>query len=404
MIGVCVADALAERGRRVALLERGEIASGCSAGNAGLIVPGFCTPLPGPGAFVEGLRGMLSAEGALAIRPRLDPGLLSWLLRFALACRPAAFRRALRVLRELSLLSRGLFDDWAEELGEESGFQAHGLLVVERREAAWAAAARQLEELRAAGIPAQLLDQAALYEREPGLRAGLAGGIFFPEDAHLDPRALVDRVAERARARGVTIRTGAAVSGFERNGQRLVTVRSRDAEWRADSVVLAAGLWSGDLGRELGLSLPIESGKGLSLTFDAAGPPLRSPLILSEAHLAVTPLPGRLRLAGSLELGCRDDAIMPRRLAALRRAAAAHLEGFDAERTAVAWQGPRPCTPDGLPLLGRAPGYENLWIAAGHAMLGVSLAPATGLLVAQLVCGEPTAADVSALDPARFRR
>jgi D-amino-acid dehydrogenase len=148
--------------------------------------------------------------------------------------------------------------------------------------------------------------------------------------------------------------------------------------------------------------LPIESGKGFSLTYDGYHPPLRTPLILSDVHLAVTPLPVGLRLAGTLELGRSDDTIAPRRLAALRRGAAVHLEDLDAERVAVAWQGKRPCTPDGLPLLGLAPGFENLWVATGHAMLGVSLAPVTALLAAQLVCGQPTALDVGPLDPARF--
>jgi D-amino-acid dehydrogenase len=376
-IGVSAAYELARRGARVALLERGELGGGCSSGNAGLVCPSHSHPLATPAALAEGLRSLLRDDGALSIRPRRST--LTWLARFAAACRAGRAGRATDAIRSLSVASLALHEELAP-LG--TGFERRGILSVYESEARFEADRR---EAARSGLRSQVLTPEGARALEPGLRGTLAGAIFFPDEGHVDPQRYVRAVGEAAAKAGADIRTG-------------VEVRSLD-ELRAKTVVLAAGAWTGTLLR----GLPVTGGKGYHLDFAPRPGDPHLPLLLQGARSALTPLDGRLRLAGTLEVAGLDLRRNDARVAGMRRGAERVL-GPDGGREVVdVWAGLRPCAPDGLPVIGRHAASPGVVIATGHAMKGISLAPVTGRVVAELALGEPPSHDLAPFSPDRFR-
>lgn len=399
VVGVSCAHFLAERGRSVVVLDSGEIGSGCSYGNAGLVVPSHSIPMAAPGVLSKGLRWMLDPESPFYVKFRWDRELWSWLWRFRAACSEDAARRAIPLLRDLSLASVRLYDELA---GPDCHYGRRGLVLVYRTPRGLEEGRHEAELLRGHGLESKLLEEPALRALVPQLRPGLQGGIHFPGDAHLHPAMFVESLARRAEAKGVVFRPRTEVLGFERSGRRIGTLRTTKGDFRADQVVLAAGSWSPALGRDLGVGLPIQPAKGYSLTFRSPSWSPEVPLLLMEAKVGVTPMGPVLRFAGTLELAGMDFSINERRVAAIRRGASEFLEGTESLELLEVWRGMRPCTPDGLPIVGRPARLENLVIATGHAMVGVSLGPVTGKLVAEIVQGERPSIDVAALSPSRF--
>lgn len=402
VIGVCSAHYLSHAGFRVTLLEKADICEGSSYGNGGLVVPSHCIPLAAPGVWIKGLKWMWNPESPFYIKPRLDPALVAWLWKFRAACTADHVARAVPLLRDLSFESLALFRELAATEGLEFAYRQDGALAVFRTEAGYEAAVREAKVLGAAGIASKLLDGAEARALEPSLQPSVLGGILFPEDAHLIPDRFVKGLARLAEANGVSIRRETEVLGFRTRGRRILAVETTRGDVEADEVVLAAGSWSPGLGRALGLALPIQPAKGYSVTYPRPDDGPGRPLILAEAKAGVTPMGKRLRFAGTLELAGLDFAIDRRRVNAIVRSAAQYIRGVDQLRLLEIWRGLRPCTPDGLPILGRSERFENLILATGHAMIGVSLGPVTGKLVAQLCAREQPMIDLRALRAERF--
>jgi D-amino-acid dehydrogenase len=408
VIGVCSAYFLAREGFAVALFERATIGAGCSLGNAGLIVPSHSVPLAAPGVWRQGLRFLLRRDSPIRIAPRLDGALVSWLWQFRRACSPSNVERALPVLSALSFASRRLYEELAEG-GLDFDYRRCGLLMTFRTAEGLAHGSAEARALRAVGVESRTLAGDALTVAEPWLRAGLAGGIFYPDDAQLTPDRFVNALAARSRAAGVEVRSGVEVCGFETRGDRILALRTaagsglpaEDAE-----VVLAAGAWSAPLLRALGVNMPLQAGKGYSVTFAPAVGRPRTPLILAEDRVAVTPMGHRmLRLSGTLEVSGLDERVNARRSQAILRAAkgwAREPSGVSEESTF--WAGLRPCTPDGLPLVGRVRPFRNLIASTGHGMLGISLGPITGRLVADVALDRAPTLPIELLEPARYLR
>ncbi len=254
------------------------------------------------------------------------------------------------------------------------------------------------------GVRLRELSVDELAELAPGLnRATIVGAMIHEEDGHVAPDTFVHQLAAAAEAAGTEFLTAAEVFDVETAGRRvtaLVTTRGRVA---ADTVVLAAGSWSPGLGRRLGLRLPVEPAKGYSVTVAQPQPPLEVPLYSYESAVAITPFGDRLRFAGTLELSGWDMRIRPRRVEGVRRGAGKVLVGAAQLTPLEIWRGPRPCTPDGLPIIGRSPRHDNVIVATGHCMQGLSLGPVTGKLVSELVGGERPEIDLGPLAPDRFR-
>ncbi len=403
-VGACCALELAEAGASVTLLEKEpEICppeSGAHA-NCGLLVPSDTTPLAAPGVLGQGLRWMLDSSSPFYIAPRPSPALARWLWLFRAACSPERARAAAPVLRALHVESARLHDLLAEDHGETWHFHHGGELQVYETAAGLAAAAEEVEQARGLGARAEEVSVAEARRLFPSLRCELAGAFFFPEDGHLDPMRFTRAVAALAAEAGATVVTGAEALSLEPSprGVRAVTTRG---EFAAGQAVLAAGAWTPFLTRGLGLRLPIEPAKGYSVDVDRPADFPELPLYLGDAHVVLTPLGDALRLGSTLELSGWDMRVRPKRVAYLR-AGGERAIGLPADGPVrQLWRGPRPVTPDGLPVIGRIPGRDRIILATGHCMLGLSLGPVTGRLVTQLASGARPEIDLTPLGVQRF--
>jgi D-amino-acid dehydrogenase len=400
-VGVCIALELARRGASVVLLERGGgLAWACSAGNAGIVGTSHVVPLADPAAVRDGIRWMTRPDSPFYVRPR--PRVLPWLLRFAAAANPEQVRRHRAILHELASRSAALHAG-LEAAGLDAGYRRHGLLNVFRSERAFARAREGLLQPSSNGSGHRGATDELPTELASALTSDIAGAILDPYEAHCDPRRFVDAVGALAADEGVDIQTGVEVLGFQRRGGRIDSLWTTSGELAADEVVLAAGVWSAGLARRLGVRLPIEGGKGYHVDVEARPGDPELPIWLHESRVVITPLEGRLRLAGTLELTGTDREVDPRRVEAIVAAARRAIPRLGSRRTLEVWRGLRQCTPDGLPVLGRTPNVENAVLATGHGMWGLQLAPVTGRLVASIVAGEQPEHDLHALRPDRFR-
>jgi D-amino-acid dehydrogenase len=391
-IGATTALELAERGATVTLLEHGpQLASGCSAGNAGLICPSHSAPLSNPAAVRNGLRWMLKRDSPFALKPR--PRALPWLARFLLAARRA--EAGAHIIRRLAVESLDLHAELARRV--DSGFERRGILNVYASDETFAVG--RTEALHS-GLNFESLDSKQAVALAPALGPQTRGAVYYPDEAHCDPLQFVRSVGGKAVELGVDIRTGTEARLRRRNGA--VAVETRDGDLRPGVVVLAAGAWSGRLARDVGVFLPLEGGKGYHVDLESADGDLHIPTWLQESWVIATPLSGRLRLAGTLELAGLDTAIDPARADAVRRGGVRSLPGLEGRRVLDVWAGLRPCTPDGLPVIGRVGDLEGIVVATGHAMKGTSLAPVTARLVAELVAGDEPSHDLAPLSPERF--
>ncbi len=400
IIGVCSAYYLARHGLKVTLVEQNEICSGASYGNTGLIVPSHSFPISAPGVVAKGLKWLLNMESPLYIRFRFDIDLLAWLCKFWRSCTEENVKRSLPLLAALQRDSLSLFEQFACN-GLKFGFQRKGTMTVFKTQQGFEESVKEAELLRKQGIEFEVLSEEEVRKKEPLVSESVIGGIYFPGDAHLDPAKFVLAIAEQVKQMGADIFTKSKVVGFEVKGRHVVSVQTTKGEHQADMVILTAGAWSPNLTRSLGVKLPIQPAKGYSITLYEPDRIPSIPLMLNEVRVAVTPIDGRLRLGGTLELAGLDLSINQRRLNAIRHGVEQYLLSIKCQREEV-WCGLRPCTPDGLPIIGRPSKLDNLFIASGHGTLGVSLGPITGKIVALLVCGETVDWDLQLLSPDRF--
>jgi len=402
VIGVCSAYYLALKGFKVTLIEKNEIASGCSDGNAGLIVPSYAIPLASPGALGDGLRWLFDSESPFYIKPRFDLDLIKWLARFVLASRMGNMLRSMPVLRDLLFTSRVLFDELAQVDDFDFRFNARGSLSVCLTQSAFEKEKEETHLLERFDIPVRVVDQEEVHELEPALLPNVIGGVYYPKDGRINPALFVIGLADKARELGVQIWSKTGAIGFETSNRKITGVHTTRGVIHPKQIVLGAGSWSPEMARGLNLRLPIQAAKGYSITLE--NPPVtpKLPLFFSEAHAVANPLGDALRIAGTLELAGMDFSFNSRRIDAIRRSSCNYLPGLDDAKVIEIWRGLRPCTPDGLPIISRSRDFNNLIVATGHAMLGISLGPITGRLVSQLVGGEKTDVDLTPFRMERF--
>ena len=401
-VGACVAADLAGRGASVVLLERGsDLAAACSAGNAGIVGASHVWPLAGREAVLEGLRWMGRRDSPFAVTPR--PTVLPWLARFLRASTAGRVAHSARVLRELALVSARMHLDWHAG-GLDSGLRRNGLLNVYGGEREFAAARRQAQADAREGLPSQILDGAAARSAHPGLRDGIAGTVLYPDEAHCDPARFVRAVGDRARSAGARLRTGVEVLGLRTSGSRVDSLWTTAGDLAVGEVVLATGAWVPELAADLGLALPVEGGKGYHVELPREEGDPEPAVWFQDSRVVVTPLDGRVRVAGTLVLAGRDTRVDRVRAHAVRAAGDREMPALRGRRELAVWRGLRPCTPDGLPIIGRPRGAENVVVAGGHGMWGLQLGPITGQLVGELITGAPPSHDLEPLSPGRFRR
>lgn len=402
VIGLGCALTLARQGRSVVVLEQGTAGSGASHGNCGTITPSHALPLAQPGVIARGLRWMLRADAPLRIAPTLSPTRIAWLASFARRCTHTDVLRVTPAKAAILNRSRDLIERFVREEAIDCDFDARGELQVFRTQREFDAACTELDLLRAHGVPVEIRDGARVERDEPALKPGVAGGLFWPSDAHIRPDRYVAALAQRAQAAGAILREGEPVTGIERAGERAVAVRTAQGRTAAKAIVLAGGAWSPLIGRALGLRLPIQPGKGYSITFDRPARVPQCPLVLAEPRVCVTTWASGFRLGSTMEFAGYDGTHNRVRLDALVRGATDFLHEPVGPTRVEEWWGWRPMTPDDLPIVGASTRVPGLWFATGHGMLGMSMSNATAELLAAQLCGHDTRLDPAPYSPARF--
>lgn len=397
IVGVASAVELARRGATVTVVERDKVGQGCSYGNAGWLTPSQAFPLANPAMLLKSFKWMLDPESPLYIQPRLDPAFLRWLVEFVLASRKAKFERGAAALLELCRVSTDLWADVAKRSTVDFGFERHGLLAVYEKPESMDASKGTIEMLAKAGIPAEKWTADEVREKEPAIIGKTVGAWFYPDDAHCEPYQAVCALRAEAESLGVTFLEGTEVFHISSDSgpRRLKTTRGM---MTAEQLVVATGPWSEAMGKMLGFRLPVIGAKGYSLVLPPANPHPKRSIYLIERKVAVNPHRDSLRIAGTLELVRNDFSINTRRVDVIVRGAKAMLNIGEAPVAREIWRGLRPCTPDGMPAIGRARGRGDVWLATGHQMTGLKTATGTGLLLAQLMAGE-----TPRFDPEPFR-
>lgn len=405
VIGLCCAWYAQREGYRVVVLEQGAPDRDCcSLGNSGLIVPSHFVPLAAPGVTRVALRSLFDPRSPLRLHPRLDPAYLAWCLRFLRSATEEHVQRAAPALRDLSFLSLRCYSELADEWRNPFGLSKRGLMILSRTPEQHDEEAHHARFAESIGVEAKVLDPAQAARLEPGMRMDIAGAVLYPLDAHLTPQTLVMELTRRLQQAGVEFHWSTAVTGWRMRGERALAARTREGEVPADHFIVAAGAWSSQVTAPLGLRLPLQAGKGYNLTLRRPRSQPAMSAILSEARIAVTPMGETLRFAGTMELAGLDLAIDRRRIQALIDAVALYYPEFTADDFdgVQPWAGLRPCSPDGLPYIGRTRRADNVLLASGHAMMGVSLAPATGLVMSELLAGRKPSAPLAMFDADRF--
>ena len=404
VVGLCCAYELSRAGADVTVLERGAVGQGASRGNTGWVCPSFSYPLPAPGIIGEGLRGMLRGGGPLAIRPSLEPTFVRWLLGFRRSATRERWEYGVRALIALNSRTLELFDSYAAA-GVDFEMHRSGLLLVATTPAGLASYAAVFGDLRALGFEGESVELGPneAKELEPALAAErLAGGVHALVDRYVRPESLLDGLAKHLAAHGVEVREDIDVESLEAaNGG--VRVQTTTGPIEADRAVLAAGASSPPLLSRLGVSLPMVGARGYSFTFSGGAMRPSHALYLAEAKVGISSYADSVRVAGVFELGHSSDVLHRRRLDAMLATVEPYFSDWrpSSETALLEWAGLRPMTADGLPLIGRAPALQNVYVATGHGMLGVTLAPATAALLTPLVLEGRSAPELAPFDPVR---
>lgn len=403
-IGLCTAYYLQQAGHKVTIFDQGDLQHGCSWGNAGMIVPSHIIPLAAPGMISKGIRWMFNSRSPFYVRPRLSGGLLKWGYYFYKHANEQHVEKSIPALKHISLFSKALYQQMASTLPFDFGYHERGLLMLYQTKET------EKEETETAyiankhGIEAQILSAQQVQDLEPDVRVKARGGVYFPGDAHLVPQQFVADLAAYLQLQQAKIHFNTPVTDVTLANGSIKSIRAGETTHEFDEVILAAGSWSGLFSTKLGIDLPMQAGKGYSFTLPDIKKNVRIPSIFLEARVAVTPMDNTLRFGGTMEITGVDPRINMNRVRGIVDSIPNYYPDMQValpEREKI-WYGFRPCSPDGLPYVGRHKALKNLVIATGHSMMGVSLAPGTGKLVAEIVNDEPVSMDIRPFDPARF--
>ncbi|GMQ26034.1 FAD-dependent oxidoreductase [Algoriphagus sp. oki45] len=404
IVGLFSAYFLQKEGIEVTVLDRTDLLDNCSTGNAGMIVPSHIIPLAAPGMVTKGITWMFSSKSPFYIHPRLDFKLLQWCLLFFKSANEKQVAKAIPYLKNLSLLSKALYLTFKAEHPEATlALQEKGLMMayqtegVEKEEVEFAHLARKY------GLEAEILSPEDIRKVEPNLELKARGAVLFPGDAHLDPGALYSFLKKYLEEKGVKFLSKTNVLGFEKTGTKVHAVITDQGKIEAEKILLCGGSWSGELAQMLGFSLPMMGGKGYSF-IQKNQPEIKQATILTEQKVAVSPYGETVRFGGTLEIAGTNQKVDMRRVQGIFESINRYYPEFEAKfpQEKEIWKGLRPCSPDGLPYIGFSPNYSNVLVGSGHSMMGISLAPATGKLLAELHQQKDTTMEIGGFEVGRF--
>lgn len=404
IMGLSAAYFLQQDGHDVTILEKGDLTDNCSFGNAGMIVPSHFIPLASPGMVQQGIRWMFNSKSPFYVRPSLNPALFSWGMKFLKNANAAHVERSAKPLLEISLLSKSLYEGLAKEPGFDFGLVEKGILMFYKTEKAAEEEAHLAEKGRELGLDMAVLNVDECHALQPELKLDVMGAVHYRCDAHLYPNQLIAAMVKHLEANGVNIVRDHEVTRIETLGQKITKVWTNNEEWTADDFVIAGGSWSPSIAKLVDLNVPIMPGKGYSFMVNEPQQRMRIPALLCEARVAITPMNGSLRYGGTMELDKINSRVNMNRVKGIVESVPKYFPSLHPELPAEkdVWFGFRPSSPDGLPYIGRSEKYDNLIVATGHGMMGLSLGLATGLLVAQVAKDVTTEIDITAFSPDRF--
>lgn len=405
VIGRCTAYYAAQRGHRVTLLERNASDHpGCSFGNAGFITPSHFVPLAAPGMVALGLKWMLNPESPFYVRPRLNRDLVDWGVKFCKAANAAQVARSAPLLRDLNLASRACFEEIATVSDNNFGLVRRGCLMLCTTEKRFEEEKEAAREGRRLGLAVEILGPEDVAKLEPGIRLNVVGAVHFLDDAHFVPDRFMGTMKRLMDEQRIECRWGTNVTGWKLNRDRIEGIHTSSGVMSGDEYVIAGGSWTPRLVKDLGIRLPMQAGKGYSLTLTHPRQLPTIPAICTEARLAVTPMDGALRFGGTMEIAGYSEEINEARVRGILKSIPQYYRDFTADDFAGVqpWCGLRPLSPDGFPYVGRFAQYTNLSVGAGHAMLGMSMGPITGRLLAETLSDERPSIDMKLLSPDRY--
>ncbi|MCX2492948.1 FAD-dependent oxidoreductase [Pedobacter sp. PF22-3] len=392
IVGLTSAYYLQKRGYEVTILDKGDIADNCSFGNAGMIVPSHFVPLAAPGMIKQGIRWMFDSKSPFYVRPSLNANLVSWGLKFMKHATTKHVSQAAVPLRDLSLLSKKLYEGLAKEPDFEFELTKNGILAFYKTEKAAEEEAHLAARAIELGLDMAVLTADECRALQPDLKLDVLGAVHYRCDAHLYPTKLMNALLKYLLNNGVNIQRNKEVDKIETSGNRITKVFTGNTAWEADEYILAAGSWSPAVAKMADVKISLMPGKGYSFMEPEPQQRVTIPALLCEARVAITPMNGQLRYGGTMELDKINTRINMQRVKGIVESVPAYFPDLKPAVPAEKdiWYGFRPSSPDGLPYIGRCKKRENLIIATGHGMMGLSLGPATGLLVSQIVSGIAT--------------
>lgn len=395
IVGLSSAYYLQKKGYQVTILDKGDVLENCSYGNAGMIVPSHFVPLAAPGMIKQGIRWMFNSKSPFYVKPSLDSALINWGLKFIRHANIQHLEKSAVPLRDLSLLSKSQYDELAKEL-DFFELNHKGILAFYKTEKAAEEEAHLVAKALELGLDMAVLNADECKKLQPDLRLDVLGAVHYRCDAHLYPAKLMDALHKYLIQGGVEIVKGQEVNRIETDNKRITKVFTGDQEWEADHYVIATGSWSPAVAKMAGEKVLLMPGKGYSFMEPEPQQRLTIPALLCEARVAITPMNGSIRYGGTMELDKINSKINMNRVKGIVDAVPDYFPDLKPSLPSQKdiWYGFRPASPDGLPYIGKSVKKDNLIIATGHGMMGLSLGPATGLLVSQIISDEKPEIDI----------
>lgn len=406
IVGLSSAYYLSESGHEVTVIDKTDVSSNCSYGNAGYVCPSHFVPLATPGIVKQGLKWMWNSKSPFYVQPRLSLSLIDWGLKFMCSATPEHVERSAIPLRDIAILSQKMYEEWTRLPQFQFAYEHKGLLEIFQTEKGGDHAKHVMHRAHELGLTdTVLLDAAALQALEPHTTIKAKGAVWFKCDAHLYPNKLMSQLIADLKNKGVRFVLNDEVIGFEKNQQQVTKVKTQTQVLDADAVVIAAGSWSRELSALLQLKIPLMPGRGYSVTLEDSPHRLNYPSVLIEGRVALTPMDGnKIRFGGTMEITSTQTPPRYQRVQGILDAVKRYYPQFDVPMPSPEhiWYGYRPCSADGLPYLGRTQQWKNVVMATGHAMVGLSLGAGTGKLVSEIINETPLSMDIAAFKPERF--
>ena len=403
IVGLSSAYYLHKQGHTITVLDKGEITDNCSFGNAGMIVPSHFVPLAAPGMVQQGIRWMFNRKSPFYVRPSLHPELVNWGWKFLKHANAGHVSRSALPLKELNLLSKQLYMDLAKEPGFEFELQGNGILSMYKTERAAEEEAHLAKNAAEIGVDMAILTADECRQLQPNLNIDIMGAVHFRDDAHMSPPKVMNALLSFLEKGGVKILRQHEVTKIDTLGAKITKVYTGDKVFEADQYVLATGSWSPAIAKMMNIKVCLMPGKGYSFSEPEPQQRMTIPALLCEARVAITPMNGGIRYSGTMELDKINTNVNMQRVMGIVESVPKYFPDLHPALPLKEniWYGFRPSSADGLPYIGRSTKRDNLVVATGHGMMGMSLGPATGSLVSQIISEQKTDIDIQAFLPSR---